>query len=301
MKKVWILLIPVGVALMLLGGGLWFFCLQMGATGYQTSIGNLSISFGKYGIQLGSAQLLNMSGDDLESSRIPLEGELTGLDLDFSIADVTITQNGDAGYMEWKNVPKGMLHQEINNGVLQVKIESPNHFFNLGFFDSEQECSLVINLPPEAALSDTTIDAGIGNLRMEGFTAGQLTIEGDIGDTVLQSISASSMNLNGDTGNIIAENITCQGKTVLIAGVGDTSLSGTLEGDLQVKCGVGDMDISLNGDIMDYQFDITGGVGTVTINDEVNVSMSDYHSLNQDAPYKFEVSAGVGDVVIRIE
>ena len=52
---------------------------------------------------------------------------------------------------------------------------------------------------------------------------------------------------------------------------------------------------------MDYQFDITGGVGTVTINDEVNVSMSDYHSLNQDAPYKFEVSAGVGDVVIRIE
>ena len=106
MKKVWILLIPVGVALMLLGGGLWFFCLQMGATGYQTSIGNLSISFGKYGIQLGSAQLLNMSGDDLESSRIPLEGELTGLDLDFSIADVTITQTATRGIWNGKMFPR---------------------------------------------------------------------------------------------------------------------------------------------------------------------------------------------------
>ncbi len=323
MKKAWLVLIPFGVTLMLIGGVLYFFCVSHGAVGWHTRWGDWDVVFGKYGVSIGPVTLYGRNPEDydifsgdLESEKVPLEDGLTGLHLKIGVADTTVVLDGGEAYLEWRNFPIGKLRYEVQDDVLTVEELSTD--WNPSNTAIAKNRSLVIHLPSSANLQKVKVEVGVGDVILQDFPMEELTIEGGVGDTRLQNLAIGSLKIDGGVGNVCSEGISCSGPVhadgsvgdvelagdfygdvELSAGTGDVSLTGTLEGNLKASSGIGNVDIRLLGDPAAFWYDVQGGAGDISING-VTTPKKTYQTSSNGASYKIEISGEVGDVTIDI-
>ena len=321
MKKAWMVLVPVGVALMLMGGVLYFFCVAHGAVGWHTRWGDWDVVFGKYGVSIGPVTLYGRNPEDynvfngaLENQKGPLEANLTGLHLKVGAADTTIILDGGEAYLEWRNFPEGKLKYGIKDGILAVEELSGEWALS----NTAKNRSLVIHLPASTDLKEVKVEVGVGDVTLQDFSMEELTVKGGVGETNLQNLAMGSLWIEGGVGSLHSEGLNCSGSVHADGGVGDlelsgdfrgdvelsartgdVSLDGTLEGNLQAESGIGDVDIHLLGDPKVFWYDVQGGAGEISVNGEISFG-KDYQTSNDGASHKISVTGGVGDVTIDI-
>ena len=81
----------------------------------------------------------------------------------------------------------------------------------------------------------------------------------------------------------------------LSAGVGKLIYSGHLNGESRIECGVGDVEMNLEGGKDNYSIKVQKGIGNIKINDE---SVAD-NSTTGEGPNKIYIEGGVGDINIK--
>lgn len=84
-------------------------------------------------------------------------------------------------------------------------------------------------------------------------------------------------------------------------GVGGFGMHGTVQNRLTVECGVGHCDIDLQGRETDYNYDISCGIGKVSLNGNRMSGIGSTHTRNNPGALgNVKVSCGLGKVNIKI-
>lgn len=210
--------------------------------------------------------------------------ELSGLNLNISSSNLTIKAEGDSYRMEAHNIPK-TTKIECKNDVLEIK--------NVKKLKSES--SITIYVPENAKLSRINLDMGAGNVEISNIEAANIDFSFGAGNVNIKNLKSENPTIDCGAGQIKFENTELT-NAKLSAEVGKVIYSGQLNGESRIECGVGEVEMNLEGGIDNYSIKVKKGIGNIKINKEsVNNDSTTGNGQN-----KIYIDGGVGDIDIKI-
>ena len=181
--------------------------------------------------------------------------------------------NGSDGYLNWLN------------DVLEIK--------NVKKLKSES--SITIYVPENAKLSRINLDMGAGNVEISNIEAANIDFSFGAGNVNIKNLKSENPIIECGAGQIKFENTELT-NAKLSAEVGKVIYSGQLNGESRIECGVGEVEMNLEGGIDNYSIKVKKGIGNIKINKEsVNNDSTTGNGQN-----KIYIDGGVGDIDIKI-
>lgn len=220
------------------------------------------------------------------------------LDIDNATGEFKI-ETGDGFKVEAQNVDKNFKAEVESNGTLRISDEGEGFqflWFHIGDFGSPNS-KITLYVPTDFIAEKADIEAGAGNITIDGLKAEELEVSAGAGNLNGNDITAKKADIEGGVGNINLNRVYLTDAT-LDSGVGNLNITGSLLGRTDISCGVGEVDLSLWGITTDYGFKVDTGVGNVRLNGE---KISGEYNSNTGAENVISIDGGVGNVTIDFE
>ena len=219
---------------------------------------------------------------DVKSGTVAItirEGKTYGIGIDVgSKVELKYSIRGDTLYVEQDG-------RRINNNILGT-----NDWKKYGG-------EIIITVPEGKKLEKTYIELGVGEGKFENLYTENFKLVVGVADTYIQGLTADRVNIEGGVGRIILDE-GYLGETDITVGVGSIKVETVLSGDLDIEGGLGDLDVILQGDEKDYNYEISRGMGKIRINDETYKGMDDINIRNK-SDKTIDIEAGVGSISIE--
>lgn len=192
-----------------------------------------------------------------------------------------------------------------DDGTLEIMEDYSGHD-SLDSVDlwSDRRGEIKIYVSDNFSFDKVCIVNGTGDIYIDrDLNIGELSIEmgtGDFSSDYRVQVSEST-HISKGTGDIDLENLICQGDVFVQNGAGDIGIQGEVNGNVTVNNGTGDINVSLRGDINSYNYDLSTGVGDVSVNDQSFEGIG--QEVKQDknpGGSMITVETGVGDIALDI-
>ncbi len=233
---------------------------------------------------------------------------ITDVDMDIEYAEVQVIQ-GDGFSIDAEDIPENSLESYVENGTWIVRQNSDNEFnifggrVHLGDIRgwrwwNYDEPKITITMPADFTANSFKFCIGAGDVMIEQVLASKADFEVSAGRLVIEDASIS------DESNYIVGAGTIQLKELqandisIDCGVGGVFIEGTITGNNDITCGVGDVELNLSGEEDDYSYDIESGVGTINIADHHYKAISDTKINNDGTIGNFKLDCSVGNITV---
>ena len=84
-------------------------------------------------------------------------------------------------------------------------------------------------------------------------------------------------------------------------GMGSFSFHGIVNGDVDVDCGMGNVQMWMNNSEKDYNYQVDCGMGNITVGKQSYGGVSADQDINNDADYECDLDCGMGNIEIHFE
>ncbi|MDD3173029.1 MAG: DUF4097 family beta strand repeat-containing protein [Herbinix sp.] len=271
----------------------------------------LSISFIAIGIGIGLLFIAAGTGARWEDASAfsdmneSYEG-IERLNFDISYGEVKIVK-GNEFSISAKNILEDELDSYVTDGTWYIK-EDDSKFINVfGLrLPSRHIISwgdhflprITITIPEDFEAENYILSIAAGSVEAEKINAaeGEFTVEA--GSLVIDQLTVTDKSkYKVGTGEMQLLDIDVKDITV-DCGVGKVDIDGTIIGDNNITCGIGDVDIDLNGDEVDYSYQISCGIGDVDIDGDSYNSISNKIINNKNANNNLYLDCGVGSISV---
>jgi DUF4097 and DUF4098 domain-containing protein YvlB len=219
--------------------------------------------------------------------------DVRSLVVENGVGKLTIkSTDSDQVTVEGTNVNESFVAEKSFSG--ELKIKSKFNFWNMfnSGKDFNQNSTIIIYLPSSFEADKVEIDAGAGNVNIEGLKTDKLDINAGVGDVYGENIYADNVSLDGGVGEITLENVELNDVDI-DAGVGNIEVQGKITGRSEIDAGVGNIDLDITGSPNDYELKVDKGIGDIYIDGDK------YSSLkwnNITAEYSMDINGGVGNI-----
>lgn len=139
--------------------------------------------------------------------------------------------------------------------------------------------TLAVYVPRGYQFETVEMEYGAAEVRIGELNAKNFTIKSGASDCVVEYAALESMKAE--------------------VGAGDLDFYGTVSGNIDVKCGVGNIDLDLDGTEETYNYELNGGVGTIEIGDSMDFEgLNAERKIDNASDRTIYVVSGAGDVEI---
>ncbi len=253
-----------------------------------------------------------------EIRSLKVEIEAAGLTVETSETEENLLVSAFCG-------PDAVYESSLGDGTLHIRLgyRFPHRLFHVNT-DSSQ---LKILLPPGLRLDNFALEIGAGNadLRRAAIKCHSFYLETGTGNARIGRLDVKkTLETKVGAGKVKLDRIKADDAKI-DCGVGDFYMNGSIGHDLNVDCGIGKCTILLAGKQSDYSYDISCGIGRVSINGQTagqigsryieNGNARTQHSKNPDMDHpqegpqnedftkqaagKITISCGVGNVTVK--
>ena len=179
----------------------------------------------------------------------------------------------------YDDVPNVLIKQENIPGFVINSSESDKSLEVKGDVDviDNTNASLTIILPREVKMDEVYLEIGACKIDVSDIVAEEFTLIVGAGLATVSDVSASKFDVEVGAGEAVVENLSVQ--------------------ELNVDAGVGSVDIEINGAETDYNYDVTCGIGEVTIGDHSYGGMGTTQNIKYEgAENHIKIDCGIGEV-----
>ncbi len=169
-----------------------------------------------------------------------------------------------------------------------------NNFFNFGD-ESSFRSQLIITVPQDLKLEELDIDAGAGEISLQGFKAKEFNLDAGAGLVTITDVEADEVEVNGGAGKLLFDNVVFSDSNIS-CGVGLVDFTGKLLNDNEIDAGVGKLILNIRGEFTDYDIDIDKGLGEITIDGK---RYEDVNLKQKNANHSLDIDGGVGSIKIK--
>lgn len=138
-----------------------------------------------------------------------------------------------------------------------------------------------VNMPLTAEKIDIKVNAGECQVESKLHALQEFKADVGAGEIDLSSVEAAKVTLNANVGEIDAARITAD--------------------EIYVDCGIGAIDAMVSGREQDYNYEISCGVGEVTIGDNDYASLGTSKKIDNSGSKRIEVDCNIGEVDISFQ
>ena len=226
-------------------------------------------------------------------------GEVISLDIESDFGKVVFVE-GDEFKIVGTQVSEDFDWKLKSNGVLVVK----NVFSGFGIpqifgigNNTNGDTVLEITIPSGYEFDKVMVENGVGSVDISGIRTKTLNLNLGAGKCAGSNIAADKVDIDAGVGNLNLQNVEF-GDMALDAGVGKIVLDGIFFGKNAVDAGVGTIDITIQGKANDFDISTDPGIGGIYIDGE---KFGEVNHTNRAALYSFELSGGVGKITLNFE
>lgn len=270
--------IGIGIVLTLIG-------IAMGGRAISRADNNYSYTFEAEGIQS-----INL---DVEYGHVIIEeGD------DFRADVYNVVEDGFEGYVDgetWYLKQSESFGDTINFFGLDLP-------FSFGWFGNDDYSpKIVITVPSDYIAKNLEIDLGTGEIEVDELNTENANFEIGAGSMEVRRLNVTEkINCEVGVGELIVKKLQAN-EADFECGAGSMRITGEVLGDLYADCGMGEIQLDLNGDEEDYNYDVSCGVGDIKLNGHHYSFSADDTIRNEDAIGTYKLNCSVGSLKVTIK
>lgn len=210
------------------------------------------------------------------------------------------------------------VHFRVEDGDTLVIAGSYNPvFFWKDFRINKKSTVVYLFLPKGAVLDEIDLECGAGKMdmsalqansidiefgagvcRMDALEANTISLSVGAGQADVGTLTAKETNLEVGAGELVIEDIRTDGSTDLDIGVGSAEINGTITGDLDADCSMGNLNMQLTGSEEEHAYNVDCAMGSVTIGSRTYTALSDNAEWGSQNHSTFNIDCAMGNVTI---
>ncbi len=160
--------------------------------------------------------------------------------------------------------------------------------------------SLILEIyVPERTLEKIELDLGATEFYAESLQAEKLDLDLGAGQSQIEKIEAQKVELEIGAGELLLRNLNASEKAFLGVGTGLLEVNSFAGGDLELDCGVGSLDICVQGKETDYNYTLSCGIGSITLNNDDYSGLGREKIINNDAKKEISMECGIGNITLK--
>ena len=271
------------------------------------------------------------TGEALERKLKELDGKkeqlaltadtLGSLEIDLEDCNVLIKESADE-YVWFlaegsSDKPRYTIENEGGKSRLCIENEVKHHFVR---WRNGAKNTAYLWLPKDCALEECEIDMGAGymssmfvNARQmkvdlgaglvetDGFEGEQISILVGAGELLADRITAGKADFEIGAGHLRIDELAVSGETDVEVSMGAAELAGTLSGDLDMECDMGEIVMRLTGSEDDHSYSVECGMGNVTVGNYSHSGLASHKSWNTGNDSEFDINCNMGNVTVTFE
>ena len=146
-------------------------------------------------------------------------------------------------------------------------------------------------------------DSKQGNITVtvpEGFKFRKAELEIDAGDMLIDELNADSAELEAKAGEIRVKSGSI-GKFSAECKAGGIYCKAGISGNVEVDCEAGEVELVLSGSQQDYNYEIDGKMGGITVGSDTYNDMKVKKEINNSASKSMELDCSAGEITVKFE
>lgn len=243
--------------------------------------------------------------------------DITDMDIEIGGGNLEIYESED-DYIWIKNGSNiKAVEYGVKNGVLKIQYIRSYRFFRLWGGDDFSKAKISLYLPKgmtfdtidmelgagtmksdiDLIAEEINLEAGAGTFEMEGLEARDIDISVGAGSFEIGRIDADELSMEAGAGEIIADQIAVRDLDLDVA-AGSFQLIGSISGNADIECAAGSVELILEGEESDYNYDVECAMGDVSIGSNSFSGLISERYVNNGSNRKVNVDCATGSVSI---
>ncbi len=220
---------------------------------------------------------------------------VTALDINVGGCRFEVKESEDQSYyIEYKGKGKLQAYEESN--VLYVN--SLLHEVSWGTEKSEEH--VILYVPEETSLDVITLELGAGKMLLADMGADTISISLGAGDVEWKALQAKEIEFEIGAGQVVVTEAAL-GEVDISMGAGKCQIQGEISGDVEVDCAAGQVDLALEGEENEFNYEISCVVGNVRIGTEKYSGLAETKEINHNASRDMEFSCAAGNIEVTFK
>lgn len=157
---------------------------------------------------------------------------------------------------------------------------------------------IIVYVPADANLDEIDINANAGevDITTDSLNAATATLNVDAGQLTVDALHVEKkLKVTVGAGEADINQVEADSAS-LDAGMGQISLDGKINGDIDADCGVGEIDLAIDGDEDDYNYDLSCGIGQISVGSLNYSALGNDKTISNGADKKLTLDCGIGAI-----
>ena len=197
----------------------------------------------------------------------------------------------DSFYVEASDCGKFQAYQE--NGTLYIRTTTSSRTWG-----SWKGSKVNLYVPQGCHFKEADIDLGAGEMEFEALSAERIFLGVGAGRITANGLQAEVLKMEIGAGQIDMKDIAVKGMEAEI-GMGNLLLSGSIEGDVDVNCAMGNVEMELSGSQQDYNYQLEGAMGNIDLGSESYSGFGVSKQIDNGAAKNIKIECAAGNAAIR--
>jgi len=160
------------------------------------------------------------------------------------------------------------------------------------------EGTVILYVPEEYRFDEVEIKIGAGEVYFYGLRAKEASLEVGAGSMNIEDVQVEQTVSAHVGAGMIGMYEMEAGELDVEVGMGEFYATGTVDGDLDAECAMGNVEIGLAGSEEDYNYHLKGSMGNVQVGDYSSAGFSKEKKIDNDAGRTVDVECSMGNITI---
>ena len=254
-------------------GGEWFPTFDVGFVVGDDAVNALTVENNSYVIPLAEVKKLEIA---IGAGELNIEEkELADGNIEISVT----------GLGEWE------YHMDEDTLCMNA-FDEVIHTMNVG--------EITIAIPKDSYFEEVDIQVGAGVLELTDIKAKELEAKIGAGEAIMKNITADEFTAEINAGSLSAKEISSV-NAELAVDLGECVYEGTISGNLEADCDMGNLDIVLTGSEAEHNYVIECDAGNIDVGDYSISGVSAEKVIDNGVASNFEIQCGLGNITVEFE
>lgn len=179
----------------------------------------------------------------------------------------------------------------VENGCLKIEPREPINYVKKG-------TEITIYMPEDAKLNSFKLELGGGKADISDIVSDEVKINIGAGELNINKINARELSCDIGAGALNIKNAIVDDLD-MEASMGKANYAGEINQEAEIKCSMGAVDLKIDGNDKDFNYDLDCAMGTLNIEGvSKTAGMGTEKLINNGADKEIEVRCDVGTVAI---
>ena len=159
---------------------------------------------------------------------------------------------------------------------------------------------ITVRLPKDCSFTETDAQVGAGIMRIEALETISLEAEVGAGELFMNRVKADELSMEIGAGYMEASKVSVKDAELSVA-VGECIFEGSITGNLDAECDMGNLELTLEGSEKEHNYEIECSAGNIELGNYHFTALAAEKSIQNGAAGNFEIQCNMGNIEIKFE